>query len=471
MDSVSQLRIWRGLVALLVGVLLGGFAVSAFASLPKVSVYRGTLSDGTKSPWRYSAAEALGDMSAHYATCRSGYKRSNLALTTEEASRYLYSYDSVRCSDNFTTSGSSALDKSTMCPENSTGSSSCTCDSGFEEWGQTCKPVCSADQIRDPVTGACQYDCSSKSGQSYTGYILATQSPTTVNAGGCEAVVLSASNQCAVDGVQMICGTWQWTGQQGDQNQPSPSAGTAPMMTCPAGQVPGTVNGSTVCVAASPSNPATSSSSSTTVNSDGSTSTTTSSSSNNGTSTTTTTTTSTTIGGQTSTSTTTSSSSGNVGQGGEGDDKPAPFCEENPDSPICKNSTASANCNARQAAAVDCDGDAVSCEILKKQAQLACSLDAQEDGTTQLGDQVVSGQDPQDGQFPWHASQRDTRDLPTALDQSTFLTPGGGLKDVTFDVKGQTFTIPFSNYQWVLELLGNILVGIALIVGARITFG
>src|SRR5690606_10865770 len=58
------------------------------------------------------------------------------------------------------------------------------------------------------------------------------------------------------------------------------------------------------------------------------------------------------------------------GGGGKGDGAGKGFCEENPNSPQCKESSFGGSCQANFA----CDGDAIQCAIAKEQHIRACKL-------------------------------------------------------------------------------------------------
>jgi len=132
------------------------------------------------------------------------------------------------------------------------GSSAYTCPAtgGWTLSGTNCtRPDCTAGQVRD-ANGQCVYDCSSRAGTTFSGYIT-SGSPALVSQSGCEASVVTATDQCAVSGVPAICGVWEYTGQQGAAGQSQANNTLQNATSCPAGQCRGEVNGQSVCLACS----------------------------------------------------------------------------------------------------------------------------------------------------------------------------------------------------------------------------
>lgn len=87
------------------------------------------------------------------------------------------------------------------------------------------------------------------------GTITAAASPASVCFNGCAATVQSASNQYAVNGQQVIAGTWTYNGggTQGGSCSGATATAGAPVnpTTCPAGKCMGTFNGQFLCLACS----------------------------------------------------------------------------------------------------------------------------------------------------------------------------------------------------------------------------
>jgi hypothetical protein len=292
--------------------------------------------------------------------------------------------------------------------------------------------------------------------------IPATASP---GAGGCVDGILyyfdEASNQFAVNGQQVWYGPASSSGQFCTGQA---QAGTgAPNTTCGPGQVPGTINGQTVCLGAGESNPVqkVETATTTTTNAQGQptgTTTTTTTTKDNGTSPTVTTTTKNPDG-------TTTTTTQNAGPDTKKPDVQR-FCEQNPDLSICKKSTWGGSCGA-----FACDGDAVQCAIAREIHTRDCALYDTPTTLSTLGNQVSSGADPQASQNPALQANRTTTSLTGSISQDTFLAPGG-LADQNIVVSPRlTVKLPWSQLNSYLSIMGGIVVAFALIFAARIVVG
>lgn len=245
-------------------------------------------------------------------------------------------------------------------------------------------------------------------------------------------------------------------------------AGTQPPVqdsprTCDAGMCTGTVNGVQVCVRCAQTDTATAKNQ-TTTNPDGSTTQTTTSTSvtfndNSVTTNTTTTTTSTPAGGGTPTTTTKTD--------GTSESKDS-YCQRNPNDPQCK-SLSQASGGADCTAPPVCNGDAIQCAMLSQQWQMRCVFDKQSP-QSDLGNQVVAGNDPDASKHPALDANRTTIDMSGKIDSTPFLI-GGALQDQTMPLNGQAVTLPFSKLNQYLTMLGNVFVAIALIGAAKIVTG
>lgn len=293
--------------------------------------------------------------------------------------------------------------------------------------------------------------------------VPATASP---GAGGCLNGTLcyfnQASNQYASGGQQMWYGPAYSSGQA-CSGQPNATAGN-PQTQCPPGKVPGLINGQTVCFTASDSNPLqkVETKTQTNTNTQGQTTpgpTTTTTTTNKG-------------PGGTTTETTTRNPDGSSTKTTENtgaDAKPSDmgrFCQENPQSPICKQSTWGGSCGGFQ-----CDGDAVECAMAMEQYRRNCALFDAPTSLSTLGNQVSSGADPQASQNPALEVNRQVVNLNSTLSQETFLAQGG-LTDQQFVVSPRlTVTLPWSQLNPYLALMGAIVVAFSLVFGARIVIG
>lgn len=298
-------------------------------------------------------------------------------------------------------------------------------------------------------------------------------------AGGCDFVVLQASNQYAdrVTGKQVIFGQYIGTGQMCAADNATVSTPDS-VMVCPAGKVPGTVNGLAVCVPSSASAPASGTDKNTqtvtNTGADGSTTGTTTKDTTtetqcDGTSCQTTTTTTTII--RDGSGSITEQKTDTVKKTAAQSDKTKPdtitqFCSDNPTSPICKVSSI----NAAACAAFNCDGDAVQCQIAREQWQRNCTL-YEQTSLSQLGDALASGSDPLLAQMPW-AKETTTAFADRINNTSTWGSSGTcGITDIRFSFRGEEMVWPASNWCSPLLLLGQVMVAVSLIIAARITFG
>ena len=133
---------------------------------------------------------------------------------------------------------------------------------------------------------------------------------------------------------------------------------------------------------------------------------------------------------------------------------------------MCKQSTWSGTCGAFQ-----CDGDAVECAMSLEMHKRNCSLFETVTPLSTLGNQVAGGADPQGSANPALVANRQTVNLNNSLSQDPFL-PQGGLADQQFVVSPRlTLTIPWSQLNSYLSLMGAIVVAFALIVAARVVIG
>ncbi|MBV7540000.1 virulence factor TspB C-terminal domain-related protein [Acidovorax sp. sic0104] len=147
--------------------------------------------------------------------------------------------------------------------------------------------------------------------------------------------------------------------------------------------------------------------------------------------------------------------------GGNGDGEGDGFCEENPDSPICKKSTWGGSC----AWNFQCDGDAIQCAMAKEQHIRACKLfdDASPESALYESNKNKEG--------------AQTKDLPGSREESmanrvsTADAFGGGgqcIQDLNIAVMGQAVSLPMSKVCPIVGVIGNIMIGVALLLAVRI---
>lgn len=145
------------------------------------------------------------------------------------------------------------------------------------------------------------------------------------------------------------------------------------------------------------------------------------------------------------------------------------YCSKNPNDKLCKD-ISSATGGDDCAAAPACNGDAVQCAMLKQQWLGRCQYE-KTTPQSDLGSQVLAGNDPASSSNPAAQGNRDVRSLDSAIDDSAFLGGAGGLQDKVYTVNGRGITFPFSRLNPYLVMIGNVFVAISLIGAARIVVG
>jgi hypothetical protein len=149
----------------------------------------------------------------------------------------------------------------------------------------------------------------------------------------------------------------------------------------------------------------------------------------------------------------------NPGGGGNGDGEGG-FCEENPDSPICKQSSFSGSC----VASFQCDGDAIQCAIAKEQHIRACRLFDDKSPESDLYEAEKNKQGEQTKDLPGNREESMANRISTA----DAFGAGQCVQDLNIVVAGNAVTLPMSKICPIVSVLGNIMVGVALLLAVRI---
>lgn len=307
----------------------------------------------------------------------------------------------------------------------------CTCNEGYKEEGGVCV-------VDDP--------CVLTKGQQITGCVPVT-GPDWVytNSNGCYYFVAGGNNQFWKDGTQQFCGTWVSMGEKSQDSSLHEVSvqETLPPPTCGATKCLGEYNGQTMCLpcdnkgAGGDTDKQKSNISTTTVdNGDG----------------TTTTTTTKTDGTTTTTTTTTKDSEGNV-------------TGTNTDSQYEKESVGNASSSCSEAPS--CGGDPVQCAQLRQQWETMCALTGDEqlegrftDALDDEGKGILEANPGIDG---------GTINLPGQLDQTAFLGSATCPQDQVISLgTWGSLTLPWSSLCGHLQLAGNGIVLISLLLGMRI---
>jgi hypothetical protein len=140
------------------------------------------------------------------------------------------------------------------------------------------------------------------------------------------------------------------------------------------------------------------------------------------------------------------------------------FCEQNPNSPLCKKFD---NSFGGSCGGFSCDGDAIQCAIAREQHNRNCTLFDTATSLSDLGNKVASGVEDLNGAVRSTAAARDTVNLSSSLDTSKRLS--GSLSDLTVTMwGGQSITLPFAKLNPYLSFMGSIVMTFAFVAGARI---
>lgn len=391
-------------------------------------------------------------------------------------------------------------------------SQSCPSGGTLDATNHVCKapPPCDVGKVRDPTSGQCVEACNSKSGTSGPAASSWTTTATT-NTGalptsfcynGCVVGITSGSSfQLRDSSGKAIGAGWgnpsggnvgsSYTGSKcsgGSLNMVANSSGNAspndnPLKCGESGGSWGQVNGINTCVPqppssdpAKPNTPVTGAKTGTTTkdNGDGTltkTDVTEAYTCDSSGCVKTTTTTTRVVDGQTGDvkkdasgnplTTTTTTKSDKMDSGS--------FCDQNPKVDVCKKTAADSSFSGTCDAPPVCTGDPVQCATAKATWQTNCALAGQSDGTT-LADKVVSGQDPQAGNFPWSEGKVEAHDMQNAIDQTDSI--GGSCpSDLNFSVSGRSVVVPMSaSCQW-LTWIGRLMLAASMLTAMYIVFG
>ncbi|WP_291554698.1 virulence factor TspB C-terminal domain-related protein [Comamonas sp. SCN 65-56] len=111
-----------------------------------------------------------------------------------------------------------------------------------------------------------------------------------------------------------------------------------------------------------------------------------------------------------------------------------------------------------------CEGDAVQCAIAREQHRRNCALFVDETLESKLYEAEKGKEGSQTEALPGNS----TVDLTPNINQTDALGGGACVGDKTVSVMGQSITLPFSVLCPYLEMLGNILVAVSLLLAVRI---
>jgi len=350
------------------------------------------------------------------------------------------------------------------CPANSSGTSTCSCNSGFKPDGTstscvayTCTATTAGPDVQYSATSsslAVRYFCESASGSLQ----------------GCE---LKFMPYFAAQGY--AAGSWFATGPEivtGTACDPAASgAGTAPgapaveptedTAPCPTGQVKVTVGGLTTCKQAAG---ATTSTGTTTKNGSGTVTGTTSSDT-------------TCIGGACTTVTTSKDGAGATTGSVTTTSTLNGFCQQNPSSGMCgagsgdggSDSSFTSSCSAG-AATIACDGDAVQCAIAREQHKRNCEFFDATTATKTKGEEAIARGDTKADDHPGHDDNVTTTAIGSAMDTTDIVGGSCPADQVVTITAGRTVVMPWSQVCTPAGWLGNLLVGLTSLAWVFIAF-
>jgi hypothetical protein len=468
MDSLSRVAVQaivRRLATALVVLVLGGLTAWCGEALAV-----GTVSSGSYTATGYKVNNCCGWFPTKDAACSAaannywGVTGATYQVKDGEVNCYrgtsAYAATASYWMGSFTTQAGTTF---SGCPANSTGTSTCTCNSGYvpNSAGTAC----------EALSGACSTIISGANSLEGYNFVadVAAAGGTAFCTGGCS--IEATQGFFRKNGAAWV-GTFYgpFTAGTATCSETSvPEAATTP--TCPAGQMEGTVNGTTVCVPATVTAEKSSSAASAPA---GSASAPSAVSTPDGTEVaippggSVTRETTCDAGGCT---TTTRVKDGGGSLVGKFDDtKPKDtFCKENPETTICKSTSFSSTC-AGAGATQACDGDAIQCAIAKDQLLRHCQLFDQTGTTKTIGDDAMARGDTRASDHPGATANIETASMgPTSFDQ-TDLIGNTCPADQTIAVGSSSVVMPWSQLCTPAQWLGTILVGITALACVFIAF-
>lgn len=339
----GMLRLLKLMTWLIVGFIIGGLSVSAFASTPQWSAWT------PQEPSAHCSQQFVASGAGNNGWVHHSISYTNTP-TGQQASCIAQCTDAQKCGSQLGTLGGYGTPATRSA---------------------TCSPP---EMYYD---GECIADCQSKSGQQFDGAVTLNTLQQNYCWNGCRAQLVAGVKGGSICnggygstgvGLWWPCdsGTFRYTGQTCAQADPAlPTQQPNQAKQCPSGTCPGTVNGLTICAACGSTTPRQDITSTTKTNADNSTTTTTTTTTttSTGTSTTSTTTNTAPDGTPTGTSTTTDVKPSDAKNDMED------FCALNPTLSICKESNFGGACGS-----FSCDGDAIQCAMAREQHQRNCSL-------------------------------------------------------------------------------------------------
>ncbi len=143
----------------------------------------------------------------------------------------------------------------------------------------------------------------------------------------------------------------------------------------------------------------------------------------------------------------------------------ASFCEENPNSTICKSmdEEGEESVFGGSCAGFTCDGDAIQCAIAKEQHTKNCKLFDEQTDLTSEGQSMIESE----GNNPAAEENREIVDLEGMITEGNNIG-SGTFQDKVIPLKGAGITLPFSKLNDIMQLLGGFLLAGAYLNASRI---
>lgn len=149
------------------------------------------------------------------------------------------------------------------------------------------------------------------------------------------------------------------------------------------------------------------------------------------------------------------------------------FCEQNGNLGICKSGSGSGGEGGDEeksfggvcASGFNCAGDAIQCAIAREQHLKNCILYENETSLTDLGQQMIDGDESAN---PAKVSNRETMNISNMVQEGSNIGGGTFQDKVIAMPHGGSVTLPFSQINFVMQILGTMLLAAAYINAARI---
>lgn len=315
-----------------------------------------------------------------------------------------------------------------------------------------CTSICNAPSTFNTSTNTCETvnNCAPKINQK-SQFSLPTDSANTVCFQGCNH--RTQDSICLIEGSTQTCYITGFNLGTTCTTPVTESPTTTAFDCIKKGQASGTVNGMTVCVplgtaGAAPTTTKVNAAKSTTTAAGTSSTSTTTTNNNN----------------KVTTTTITTAANGTQTTESKEQDKNS-FCEENPNSKICKDEKS--KFDGACSSGFFGEGDAIQLAIAKEQHNTNCELFKKENPISTTGQAAMAGTDTGTSANPSKTENRQIVNVSDMINEGSGIG-GGTFQDKFIPLKGQGITLPFSKLNFIVQLLGSFLLAGAYLNAARI---